>query len=519
MTGTRIVAHRGLHAEQAGHARENTLPSIRDALAAGLTWIEVDVRRTRDGAVVLLHDPTLERLWGDPRAIGQLDLAQVRALGPSEPDRGGIPLLSEALAALDGSGATLLIDMDEPGPAAAAAAVVRASTAEVRTAWCGDVEAMGVIRAELPDASVWLPWYTGEPPREEDLAALRPSVVNVNHLLVGAAFVDAVHELGVECAVWTVNDPAQAAHLAALGADSVTTDAPIAVRSAVTDLARDEDARRLAIVGELAAHAAELTARARHQGIGVVQTKRSAADHVTDVDRTIERDVRTVLRAQFPDHDIVGEEYGGASDGERPCWYLDPVDGTANLANGVPWTSFSLALVEDGRPVIGAILDPAEDGTGRAVPVVASAGRGAWRAGRRLVAAGSAEDPLSGTIVTTELDGALAWPGLHDLIDALGARHCTVRIPGSGTATLSGVALGRGVAAVVHRYSAIDHAAAILVVQESGGAVIDEHGTATSGPVLGPVFTGVDARAALALQQEWRRATAPAVSRSEALSS
>lgn len=510
----RVVAHRGLHAEAAGGARENTIAAIRAALDAGAAWIEIDVRLTRDGAVVLLHDATLQRLWGDARAIADVDLAEARELG------GGarrIPLLAEALEALHGTGATLLIDMDDPAPAAAAAAVVRASASDAATAWCGDPEAMRIVRAELPDAAIWMPWYAAEPPTAADLAALAPTVVNAQHLLVGAAFVEAVHALGAEVAVWTVDDPAQAAHLARIGVDSITTNELPVVSGALEGGAEpDETARRLAIVSELAEHAAAFTAAARREGVGAVDTKRNPADHVTDVDRGIERWVRQALGAQFPEHDIVGEEYGGATDGERGCWFLDPIDGTANLANGVPWTSFSLALVEGGRPVVGAVLDPvgaAVNGIPGPVPVVAAHGRGAWRLGRRLTLdARAGEDPLSGAMVATELSGATAWAGFHELLDALGARHCTVRVPGSGTATLAGVALGRGAAALVHRYSAIDHAAALLVVSEAGGTVLGADGVPVLHPDGGMVLTAADERTARALWDEWRAATTRAAS-------
>ena len=72
-------------------------------------------------------------------------------------------------------------------------------------------------------------------------------------------------------------------------------------------------------------------------------------------------------------------------------------------------------------------------------------------------------------MVATELAGAAPWAGLLPLIERLAASHCTLRILGSGTATLAGPALGRGAAALVHRYSAIDHAASLVIVRESGG--------------------------------------------------
>src|SRR5690606_15579112 len=109
--GTRIVAHRGLHDEAGGGPRENTLAAVLAAVDAGVGWIEIDVRTTADGTVVLLHDETLERLWADPRTIGEVPAAQVLALGGA--DR-RIPTLADVLSALDGLDCTLLIDVDDP---------------------------------------------------------------------------------------------------------------------------------------------------------------------------------------------------------------------------------------------------------------------------------------------------------------------------------------------------------------------------------------------------------------------
>lgn len=497
--GPRIVAHRGVHTAASGGPVENTLAAIRAALELDVEMIEVDVRVTRDGSVVLLHDPTLERIWGDARAIGEVDLAEVRELG------GGsrrIPLLAEAIEEVRGSGATLLIDMDEPDPAAPAAAVVRAAAAQDFTAWCGHADGMRTIRAELPEAAVWMPWSAAQPPTADDLAELRPDVINAEHVVVGREFVDAVHELGVSASCWTVDDPAQAAHLAGIGLDSITTNRVTATRDGVAAGAVDQRDRQLRIATELAGWAAAVTGRARRDGVGTVQTKSGPADHVTEIDRLIERRVRAVIGAQFDDHDLVGEEYGGSADGSRPCWYVDPIDGTANLANGVPWTSFSLALVERGRPVVGAVVDPSE-----LVPITAAEGRGAWRAGRRLRTTPRPGDhPLSGAIVGTELAGARPWQGMIELMGRLADLHCTLRVPGSGTATLAGVACGRGTAAIIHRYSPVDHAAALIIVTEAGGTVLDSSGEPTIPEPGDVVIAGSDPAAARALWTEWRAA-------------
>lgn len=70
-----VIAHRG----GAGSAPENTLPAFERALAGGFTEVEFDVRRSRDGVLVLFHDRTLEEKTGQPGAVGDYTAAQLQA--------------------------------------------------------------------------------------------------------------------------------------------------------------------------------------------------------------------------------------------------------------------------------------------------------------------------------------------------------------------------------------------------------------------------------------------------------
>src|SRR3954470_6711246 len=71
-----LIAHRGAPTQ----STENTLRSILIAQRRKADGVEFDVRSTRDGVPVLLHDKTLQRLWGRPEAIDQVNLAEVRRL-------------------------------------------------------------------------------------------------------------------------------------------------------------------------------------------------------------------------------------------------------------------------------------------------------------------------------------------------------------------------------------------------------------------------------------------------------
>jgi myo-inositol-1(or 4)-monophosphatase len=94
---------------------------------------------------------------------------------------------------------------------------------------------------------------------------------------------------------------------------------------------------------------------------------KSARDVVTDVDYRSEEMLLAAIREHYPGDAILAEESGAhrrvGYDGTaaRRRWVLDPLDGTVNYANGIPFFCVSIALVADGRPVIGVVLDPMRD--------------------------------------------------------------------------------------------------------------------------------------------------------------
>jgi glycerophosphoryl diester phosphodiesterase len=114
LTGN-LIAHRGLHTSGSS-APENSLASFEAAAEAGLP-VELDVQLSADGAVVVLHDETLERMAGDPRLPGEVtmqDLGEMRLLGGEEP----VPSLAEALEVIDGR-VPVLVELKnggDPGP-------------------------------------------------------------------------------------------------------------------------------------------------------------------------------------------------------------------------------------------------------------------------------------------------------------------------------------------------------------------------------------------------------------------
>jgi len=79
---------------------------------------------------------------------------------------------------------------------------------------------------------------------------------------------------------------------------------------------------------------------------------------VTAADRAAEQAMRRLIAARFPDHGIIGEEYGRERDDAEFVWVLDPIDGTKSFISGVPLFGTLIALAQRGRPILGIIDQP-----------------------------------------------------------------------------------------------------------------------------------------------------------------
>ncbi|AWW37281.1 MULTISPECIES: glycerophosphodiester phosphodiesterase [Streptomyces] len=229
MPNVTAVAHRGAPY----HFPENTIDSLRTALDLGADAVEVDVRLTRDGVPVLLHDETLKRLWGHDRPLRSLSADEVRGLTD-----GRVPTLAEALAATEGS----RVMLDLPGTSDVRAArrvvdVVRECGAADRVYYCAHAQAMLAVRAADPAAEIALTWTTLAPPRRALLDAVRPRWLNYRFGLVDRDLAERVHRDGYLLSVWTPDTRRAMRRLLDRGVDSITTnrvDALCAVRKSHT---------------------------------------------------------------------------------------------------------------------------------------------------------------------------------------------------------------------------------------------------------------------------------------------
>ncbi|MFD4220403.1 glycerophosphodiester phosphodiesterase [Streptomyces griseus] len=214
VTSVTAVGHRG----DPYLARENTLPSIRSALERGADAVEIDVRVTRDGVPVLLHDATLERLWGHDRRLERIDHAELEEL-----TGGGVPTLREALLAVGAH--RVMVDL--PGSTDASVkkivGTVRECGAGERVYYCASADAMLRVRAADPSAEIALTWTTLAPPRPELLAAVKPRWLNYRFGLVSRELTDRAHRDGLLVSAWTADTKRTMRRLIERGVDSITT--------------------------------------------------------------------------------------------------------------------------------------------------------------------------------------------------------------------------------------------------------------------------------------------------------
>lgn len=194
---------------------------------------------------------------------------------------------------------------------------------------------------------------------------------------------------------------------------------------------------------------------------------------VTEADRAIERLVRDRIRAIYPDHGFVGEEYGDEDGAAGVRWYIDPIDGTHNFIRGVPLFGTLLAVEVDGEMQVGVMAAPA-----MGERWYAARGRGAWavaRDGLRRRLLVSSVDALGeaqliyGSRRENVASGLM--PGFDAVIDACWRDR--------GFGDFWGYALvaeGAAEAMLETGMHSWDVAAPMVIIEEAGGRVTDMSG-------------------------------------------
>ncbi len=180
--------------------------------------LELDLRRTRDGAIVVLHDQSLLRLWRRDASVGDLDLPEVQRLGHGD-ER--IPTLREVL---DATLVDLMVDFTRREVVAGALDQVMAADALDRCLFVtGNVEALRLLRGLSGRARIGLTWTEGTGPPLDLLDELGAEYWNPMSTLVTADGVAAVHAAGLRVSTWTVDAEDDMARVVADGVDAIVS--------------------------------------------------------------------------------------------------------------------------------------------------------------------------------------------------------------------------------------------------------------------------------------------------------
>jgi len=245
-------AHRGASA----HAPENTLAAFALAAHLGANAVELDIRRTLDGHLVISHDATLARTTDVARVypervdhpVESFTLAELRRLdagGWHSPAYAGerVPTLAEAMDLLAGHGLGLLLEAKEPARYPGMAGQIAHALRTVQPRWLRmaaagrltvesfDWDFVRELRAVLPRVAVGL---LGAPDVDA-LAGLAGFADQINpaHATLTAEYVEAVHQYGMAVNTWTVDDPAEMVRVLGAGVDGVISNCPDRLASVV----------------------------------------------------------------------------------------------------------------------------------------------------------------------------------------------------------------------------------------------------------------------------------------------
>jgi glycerophosphoryl diester phosphodiesterase len=237
-----IIGHRGASAV----APENTMAAFREALAVGADGIEFDVRLTRDGVPVVIHDSTLRRTGGLPHRVADLTWAEISKIDVGSWFAGTfanetVPSLAELLTLFQSNNSTLYLEMKGDSPAeqrplaeACVKVIDEHSLRERVVVECFQLPALKILKEIDPDiktVALFEPAFT-KPSVLSDQRIINQAknvgavALALHHRLARESLVQKAKAAGLHVAVWTVDDPAWIERAQAIGIDALITNNP-----------------------------------------------------------------------------------------------------------------------------------------------------------------------------------------------------------------------------------------------------------------------------------------------------
>jgi glycerophosphoryl diester phosphodiesterase len=214
------IGHRGA----AGHAPENTLAAIQTGIALGIDLVEIDVRRTADGVLVVLHDETVNRTTDGKGRVDRLSLEDIKKFNAGNGER--IPTLEEVLKVIAGR-AGLMLELKVNGIARQAVETVREVGFVTPVIYASFLlDELRPVRAIEPDASLMA--LFGRLPQAPAARAIEhgSSHVGLRHNTATSHLVAALHRAGLLVFVYTADRPDDIQHAVSAGVDGVISNFP-----------------------------------------------------------------------------------------------------------------------------------------------------------------------------------------------------------------------------------------------------------------------------------------------------
>jgi glycerophosphoryl diester phosphodiesterase len=222
-----VTAHRGASLQ----APENSMAAFRAAAEAGATYVELDVQRTRDGALVVIHDGDLMRMAGDPRKVRDLTLAEIQALDIGSrrgPQHAGerVPTLAEVIDYARGRfriNVELKYNVPDPGLAPAVVGLLREQDFIDEVVITSlDLAALRQVEAIEPRLVTGLIVTAAV----GNVLRVDADFVSLNSARATARLVAQAQAAGKQVHVWTVNEPEVMLRMIERDVDNIITDDP-----------------------------------------------------------------------------------------------------------------------------------------------------------------------------------------------------------------------------------------------------------------------------------------------------
>ena len=219
------IGHRGA----AGHDPENTLASIQKGIALGVDFVEIDLRRTADGVLVVLHDGTVNRTTNGKGRVDHLSLQEVKKFNAGNGEH--IPTLKEVLKVTAGE-AGLMLELKVKGMAQQTVEVVREAGFRDPVIYASFLhDELQHVRTVEPEASLMV--LFGGLSRASVARAIKygSSYVGLRHDKTTRVLVDSFHRAGLLVFVYTADAPSDIQRALSLDVDGVISNFPERIAS------------------------------------------------------------------------------------------------------------------------------------------------------------------------------------------------------------------------------------------------------------------------------------------------